>query len=78
MATLLSPELQLVGISDAEQLTGYERSTIWRRCRAGTFPPPSYIGNRRVWKLSDLRAWLDAEMARPSEERRGAANLAGK
>lgn len=67
----------LVGISDVEALTGYERTTIWRKSRAEppTFPRPNYVGNRRMWRLADVREWLSAEMARSASSRRGAGNL---
>jgi predicted DNA-binding transcriptional regulator AlpA len=66
---------KLVGISVAEQVTGLERTTIWRRCRAGRFPAPHYIGNLRKWYLDELERWLVLETARPAEARRGASNL---
>lgn len=65
----------LVGISDTERATGLERTTIWRKCRAGAFPEPIYIGSRRFWRKSVLDAWVAAQAERPASARRGAANL---
>lgn len=46
-------DLQALGI-------GLSRVTLWRRVRAGTFPRPIDIGNRYVWRASDIQAWLDS------------------
>ncbi len=66
---------QLVTISEAERMTTLERTTIWRKYKAGEFPQPRYIGERRVWPKSEIEEWLKAEMSRPREARRGARNL---
>jgi predicted DNA-binding transcriptional regulator AlpA len=63
-------------IAALERRVGFERTTIWRRCKAGTFPAPHYIGNRRAWFEDDIAEWERAEMARPADERLGAKNLA--
>jgi len=76
-----------LGIRDLEARLGADRSTIWRWYRAGKFPEPHYIGDRRVWLLSDVEAWEAAQITRKVEaweaaqitrkasERRGAKNL---
>jgi predicted DNA-binding transcriptional regulator AlpA len=74
---MVPTELQLIGISDVERLIGRERSTIWRWCRAGTFPMPRYIGNRRTWKYDEVKNWMTLEQAKPTEARAGASNLKG-
>jgi predicted DNA-binding transcriptional regulator AlpA len=67
----------LLGISDTESATGLERTTLWRRYRTGTFPPPIYIGNRRYWRASEVTAWVTAQATRPVSAHPGAANLLG-
>jgi predicted DNA-binding transcriptional regulator AlpA len=39
---------------------GQSRTTLWRHVRAGSFPTPLDIGNKYVWRESDIRAWLDS------------------
>ncbi len=39
--------------------TGLSRTTIWRRVRAGTFPPPTELGENSIgWPESKFSAWL--------------------
>ena len=62
-------------IAALEQRTGYHRTTIWRKCRAGEFPAPHYIGERRAWWLDEIEGWEREQMSRPASARRGARNL---
>jgi predicted DNA-binding transcriptional regulator AlpA len=62
-------------IRRAEEVTGLERSTIWRYYRAGTFPAPFYIGERRHWWLDELEAWRAQQIARPAKHRKSPRNL---
>jgi hypothetical protein len=51
------PELEVFDYAKLEA-NGYgSRTTIWRKVRAGTFPQPTYIGERPFWtrqQLADL------------------------
>ena len=39
--------------------TGLSRTTIWRRVRVGTFPPPTELGENSIgWPESEISAWL--------------------
>jgi predicted DNA-binding transcriptional regulator AlpA len=58
------------GISPVERATGRDRSTIWRWYRVGRFPEPHYIGDRRMWRRSEVEAWIRAQLARPASARR--------
>ena len=40
------------------QLTGYSRTTLWRRIRAKQFPAPSEDGGIKVWTAGQVRAAL--------------------
>ncbi len=57
-----------IGIAQLELRLGCERTTIWRRCKAG-FPAPHYLGSRRYWFLSEIESWEAAEMARAAGAR---------
>lgn len=67
-----------ITIAEAERKTGLHRSTLWRKYRAGEFPTPTFIGERRSWLESEIDAWIAEQAARPPEARRGARNLKGK
>jgi prophage regulatory protein len=44
-----------------EQRTSLDITTIYRKIKAGTFPPPVRVGRRRVaWRESDITAWLNS------------------
>ena len=47
------------GVDETRQFAGNpSRSTLWRWCREGRFPPPEWIGpNRRGWRRRLLREW---------------------
>lgn len=50
--------LQQKGVSD---MTSCSRTTIYRGVRAGTFPAPVRITERRVaWRESDVQAWIQS------------------
>ena len=39
--------------------TGLSRTTLWRRVRAGTFPPPTELGENSIgWPDSVIAVWL--------------------
>ena len=39
--------------------TGLSRTTLWRRVRTGTFPPPCELGENSIgWPASAVNAWL--------------------
>lgn len=35
------------------------RVTLWRKRRAGEFPPPCDIGGQLRWRRSDIEDWID-------------------
>ncbi|MEY3760181.1 MAG: hypothetical protein RIR39_1672 [Pseudomonadota bacterium] len=51
-----------LGIKQTEEKTGYNRQTIWRKCKDGTFPVPHYIGNRRFWYEEEIDNWLKSNI----------------
>lgn len=45
--------------SEVMERTGLSRTTLWRRVRAGTFPPPVELGANAIgWRSSAIDAWL--------------------
>ena len=45
--------------SEVMERTGLSRTTLWRRVRAGTFPPALVLGENAIgWKASAIEAWL--------------------
>lgn len=41
------------------EMVGYSASSIWRRCKEGSFPRPVRLGPSAVaWRLSELEEWM--------------------
>ena len=50
---------RLLRLRDVQIKTALGRSTIYRRIKAGTFPPPTRLGDFTVrWRASDIDAWI--------------------
>ena len=45
------------------EITGLSRTTIWRRERDGSFPPPIRLGGGHTravgWREQDIYDWID-------------------
>ena|SRR5258706_16038515 len=50
----------LMFLSEVEKLTRLSGTTIWRRERAGKFPPRRKQGHYSVWFRSEIVAYLEA------------------
>lgn len=54
----IDPALPLPKVQEA---TGLGRVTLWRMVRAGTFPAPIYLTERKIgWRESEVVKWLEA------------------
>ncbi len=52
-------EARMLRVPEATARTGLSRTTLWRRVRAGTFPPPTELGENSIgWPESEIDAWL--------------------
>ena len=54
---------QILRLKDVVELVGLSKTTIWRRMRAGEFPPALRLGGPQTravgWKMTDLETWLE-------------------
>jgi len=54
---------RVVRLPEVIRITGLSRTTIWRRERDGSFPPPSRLGGERTravgWREQDIHDWID-------------------
>lgn len=52
---------RLINGREVQTRTSLSRATIWRRIRAGEFPPPVRLGaNRVAWREAEVAAWIEA------------------
>ena len=58
---------QIIRLKDVIELVGLSKTTIWRRTRAGEFPPALRLGGQQTravgWKVTDVEAWLEQRRA---------------
>ena len=56
-------EPQILRTADVIAATGLSRTTLWRRVKAGDFPPPIRLGgpeSRAVgWRRSEIETWIN-------------------
>lgn len=53
---------QIIGTPEAPGPVPLSPATVWRKVRAGVFPAPIKLGpNTTVWRVEDVRAWIDAQ-----------------
>ena len=56
--------IRILRQADVMRLTGLSRTTIWRRVRDGSFPPPIRLGppgtRAKGWRQTDLQDWFDS------------------
>ena len=54
-----SPSKSMLRVPAVMVRTGLSRTTIWRRVRAGTFPPPVDLGNGLIgWTEPTIDTWV--------------------
>lgn len=42
----------------------FSSATLWRKCKAGTFPKPRKLSDRiSAWQAGEVRAWLEKHRA---------------
>ncbi len=55
---------RVVRLPEVTEITGLSRTTIWRRERDGSFPPPIRLGGERTravsWREQDIYDWIDS------------------
>jgi|GEM_PF-2454878 len=54
---------RVVRMPEVIEITGLSRTTIWRRERDGSFPPPIRLGGEHTravgWREQDIYDWID-------------------
>jgi len=56
---------RLVRMKELKQIVGYSGTSIWRRCKDGTFPLAVRLGpgSAVAWRLSEVEAWMDSRQS---------------
>lgn len=55
----------LLGVASVSTLTGLSASNIYRRIKedADPFPRPIHVDSRSLWLLSEVRHWIEGQVA---------------
>lgn len=59
-------DLKCLSVAKVCELLSVRRSLLHKLTRTGRFPRGIRIGGRRVWRLSDVKTWLDAQAGVPA------------
>jgi prophage regulatory protein len=53
---------RLVRRKELVKIVGYSASSIWRRCKDGSFPAAVRLGpgSAVAWRLSEVEAWMNS------------------
>lgn len=52
---------RFVRVREVAQIIGYSVTSVWRRCKDGSFPLPVRIGPGAVaWRHSEIEAWMNS------------------
>ncbi len=55
---------RVVRLPEVLKITGLSRTTIWRREREGSFPPPIRLGGKHTravgWREQGIDDWIDS------------------
>jgi predicted DNA-binding transcriptional regulator AlpA len=58
------PDAALVRQTQLLEVIPFSPATLWRKCKAGQFPPPVKLSSRvTAWKVSSIRQWLQSKAA---------------
>jgi predicted DNA-binding transcriptional regulator AlpA len=55
-----SPDTLLVGADVAGPMCGRSEASWWRDLAAKRIPAPIKLGGRTLWRVQELRDWVDA------------------
>lgn len=64
-------EKRLIPLPEVTRLTGLRHSAIYERMARGDFPRAVKLGSSSRWLLSEVEAWIDAQVE--ARDRRDAA-----
>ncbi|MDC7805572.1 AlpA family phage regulatory protein [Luteimonas sp BLCC-B24] len=53
---------ELRTLDEVQAMTGMGSTWIYEQVKAGAFPAPIKIGRRSLWVLSELDAWVRAQV----------------
>lgn len=55
---------RLIRLPQLIELVGMQKTAIYARIKAGTFPPPAKNGRASVWSESEVNDWIRKQLLR--------------
>ncbi|MCL2779439.1 MAG: AlpA family phage regulatory protein [Polyangiaceae bacterium] len=59
--TSMMDEPQLLRFATVIAMTKLSKPSIYKHMKAGTFPRPKHVGRTPLWRLADVKAWIESE-----------------
>ena len=61
--------MKMLRLPAVESITGWSRTTIWRREQAGDFPKRRRIGPHLIaWRSDEIEAWVEGRPVAVAED----------
>jgi predicted DNA-binding transcriptional regulator AlpA len=58
------PDTGFVRQPQVLEVVPFSPASLWRKCKAGTFPRPRKLSDRvTAWQVGEVRAWLESHTA---------------
>lgn len=60
-----APSERLIRLKELKGIVGYSATSIWRRCKDGSFPSAVRLGpgSAVAWKLSEVEEWMKSRQS---------------
>ena len=66
---------RLINLNEVEFQTGFKSSFIYQLIKEGKFPAPVKIGTASRWKLSEIQAWIQAQIESSTSGKRAGVRI---
>jgi len=57
-------EEKLLTVKEVSEIVGFKVSTLYKFIKTQEFPKPIKIGKSSRWKLTDIKKWLNHQIAK--------------
>ncbi len=55
-------EKRLISVKEVARILGVSERNVWAKVASGKMPKPLPFGGRRLWRVAEIDAWIEAGM----------------